>query len=164
MALPALARAGTAVKAGGKVAGNALSNPKVVRAIVIIVILIIVLLLWNKKIAPSIKRATNRLFHGAQGDNVDAPLSAARKTYLESFAQTVESELQATFSTGWKLAEMYEDLLALNDAEFKYFVEYYNKWMDKRFYKDVDEEFMFYGLGTTAKSNLLARMKRQNLT
>lgn len=135
--------------------GQILSNPKVQKALLWIAIIIIVLIVLGNITDKS--RGFFRRLGGAQGEDVYAPIAESRKTQLESMAADVNSGVN---EVGISLEGTLDDVLALSDSEFRYLVQYYNKYYDNTMYYDVDWEWMWW---TDVDDDVLARIKRQNL-
>ncbi len=133
------------------------SNPKVMKVIAIVAIIFIVIWVFTRGSSKASKWVRNNLAP-VQGDNINAPISQLRQKTLESMAQDVYNAIYG-FSTG--TAGTLDTINSLNDSEFLYVVNYYEKYLsDNKLYYDIDWEFL---PATDADDNVMNRLQTMNL-
>lgn len=136
-----------------------LSNPKV-QKIIITGLIVIAILVVISKASGGAKKFFNKLVYGIQGDEPYAHITDARKLALEKMAGDVKGAIYGTSGFGG-VADRLTELNALNDAEFAYVVEHYEKFVsENKLYYDIDWEVMPFD---DIDDTVLARLSRMNL-
>ncbi len=136
---------------------NGLKNPKIQRIIVIALIVIGVLAILINA-SPKVKKFWNKLRYGVQGDNVYAPISDLRQGELEKLASDLYKAIYSWWDTATDSLGAIKDL---NDSEFLYIVEYYERFLsENKMYYDIDWEVL---PETENDDAVLARLKEMNL-
>jgi len=136
-----------------------LSNPKVQKIIITFLIILAILIIISKS-SKKAKQFFNKLVYGTQGDQPYAHITDDRKLVLERLASDVKSSIYGTSGFGG-VADNLTSLNALNDAEFAYIVEYYERFIsENKLYYDIDWEVMPFD---SIDDDVLARLKRMNL-
>lgn len=143
-----------------KVITKGLSNPKVQKILLVILLILVAMYLLNKG-SGKFKQFFQSTFRGIQGDNVNAPITDARKQWLEDLAQALYSEIYDWFGSNETIESILIQMNSLPDSELAYIATYYNGFLSTNtLYYDIDWEFMPF---EDVDDDIMARLSAMNL-